>query len=533
MRTSQPRLVLILAFLAGCLLFLIDMALPQIQFGVLYLLCLIAAYLWGRRQDIYIVAALLSGLLLADYLLVEPPRNAVEYGNYLLRFIGLWAIAWLLAQRLDLQEQLIHQKQQLEQDIQARTADLRASEQRQHQVAERFARLFHSSPNPTVLSQRLDGRILEVNDAFVQVSGYTRRELIGSTSVALDILSLDVRAGLMEIVGSQEHVCGLEFEFRDKAGNTVPVLSFIDQLEVDGEVCLLLSLVDIGARKHMEQELRLLNDQLEDRVAQRTVDLQQALDELQRASRLKDEFMAMVSHELRTPLTGVLSLTELLAEEVGGPLTPRQAKYVRGITQSGARLLEAVNSILSYTQLLAGMVEIECSPVLLTYLLNITATARRAEVDARRQTLQVAVDPHDLTIMSDATALAGILKRLLDNAIKFTPEGGQIGVEAQIGAQPGTIQLVVWDTGIGILPGQLEHIVKPFIQADATLTRLHEGVGLGLAYAYHMVQLLGGHLDLESEPGHGSRFIVSLPAEPRPTARGPVSKHLSDHRTSK
>jgi signal transduction histidine kinase len=100
-------------------------------------------------------------------------------------------------------------------------------------------------------------------------------------------------------------------------------------------------------------------------------------------------------------------------------------------------------------------------------------------------------------------------------------------------SQPGTIQLIVWDTGIGILPGQLEHIVKPFIQADATLTRRHEGVGLGLAYIYQMVQLLGGRLDLESEPGHGSRFIVSLPAEPRPTARGPVSKHLSDHRTSK
>ncbi len=120
--------------------------------------------------------------------------------------------------------------------------------------------------------------------------------------------------------------------------------------------------------------------------------------------------------------------------------------------------------------------------------------------------------PPDLTITSDATALAEVLKRLLDNAVKFTPEGGQIGLEAHTGAAPGTVDLVVWDTGIGIAADQHERIFHAFTQADGRLQRSHEGIGLGLAYVDQMVRLLGGTIAVASAPGEGSRFTITLPA---------------------
>ncbi len=122
------------------------------------------------------------------------------------------------------------------------------------------------------------------------------------------------------------------------------------------------------------------------------------------------------------------------------------------------------------------------------------------------------VEPPDLAINADATALAEVLKRLLDNAIKFTPDGGQIGLEAHPGAALNIVDLVVWDTGIGIAADEFDRVFHAFTQADGSLPRTHEGIGIGLAYVDQMVRLLGGTLHLESTPGQGSRFTMTLPA---------------------
>ncbi len=269
---------------------------------------------------------------------------------------------------------------------------------------------------------------------------------------------------------------------------------------------------DITDQKLYEQLLQDTNAALEERVAARTADLQAALADLQHASGLRDEFMAMISHELRTPLTGVLSLAELLQGQIAGPINTRQAYYVKGIMESGERLLVVINGILSYTYLLSGRMQLDYGSIELGSLLDICATSQKKKAVEKAQTIVLAVEPADLTITSDATAVAEVLKRLLDNAIKFTPEGGRVGLAAHSGRTPGTVDLVVWDTGIGIAAGQLEHILKPFAQADGRLSRSHEGIGMGLAYVDQMVRLLGGTLALESTPGAGSRFTITLPA---------------------
>ncbi|MFN8464552.1 MAG: PAS domain S-box protein [Caldilineaceae bacterium] len=275
---------------------------------------------------------------------------------------------------------------------------------------------------------------------------------------------------------------------------------------------------DITDQVHYEQLLQDTNAELEERVAARTADLQTALAELQRAGRLKDEFMAMISHELRTPLTGVLSMSEMLEDQIAGPLNNRQAFYVRGIVESGERLLNVINGILSYTHLLSGQVRLAAEPCDLANLLAVCATSQQHKAAAKHQTIAVEVAPPDLTILADATALAEVLKRLLDNAVKFTPEGSRIGLKACPSAVPGIsdlpagVELVVWDTGIGIPADQRDHIFHAFTQADSRLARSHEGLGLGLAYVDEMVRLMGGKLTLASELGRGSRFTITLPA---------------------
>ena len=268
---------------------------------------------------------------------------------------------------------------------------------------------------------------------------------------------------------------------------------------------------DVTDQVRYNQLLQDTNAELEQRVAQRTAALEAALAELRAASQLKDEFMATISHELRTPLTGVLSMSELLQDQVAGPLNARQATYVRGIADSGERLLYVINNILGYTHLLSGKLQLQREPCNLGYLLHTCAVAQGAKAEAKQQVIEEVVEPAGLIVESDAEALGEVIKRLLDNAIKFTPAGGRVGLAAYGGASPGGVQLAVWDTGPGLSGEQLARLVKPFVQGDGSLSRSHEGIGLGLAYVDQMVRLLGGTLEVGARPGGGSCLIILLP----------------------
>jgi len=268
---------------------------------------------------------------------------------------------------------------------------------------------------------------------------------------------------------------------------------------------------DISEGKQAEQEIQRLNNTLEQQVKERTIELAAAVADLKRAAKMKDEFLAAVSHELRTPLTGVLSMAEVLGIQSSGPLNERQARYVQSIYQSGQRLLAMINGILRYTSLLGSGVTLQQEPCVLAELCAISVRAVRERADQKEQSLVVCVEPADLAISSNAQGIIQLLQQLLDNAVKFTPEGGRIGVEVHNDAAQNTVNLAVWDTGIGIAPEQQETIFQPFVQGDGSLARRFEGVGLGLAYVGRMVELLGGTIRMESALGEGSRFVVTLP----------------------
>lgn len=278
-----------------------------------------------------------------------------------------------------------------------------------------------------------------------------------------------------------------------------------------GEVVTILH--DLTEHRTLERLLQQTNASLEQQVAARTTELMGALADLQRANQLKDEFLAAVSHELRTPLTAVLGMAEVLQAQHAGPLNERQQHYVSTIDVSGKRLLGLVNELLQYTALLGGKVVLRQGLQRLEKLGAAAVHAVRPHVEKKELRVELTIDPPDLEIVSDGAAIVQVLKGLLDNAAKFTTAGGRIGLDIR-SVDGAAVRLTVWDTGIG-MPAELQgRLFQPFIQADARLARAYDGLGLGLALAQRMVELLGGSIDVESAPGEGSRFCVTLPLQP-------------------
>ena len=234
----------------------------------------------------------------------------------------------------------------------------------------------------------------------------------------------------------------------------------------------------------------------------------QARDAIESASRMKSEFMASVTHELRTPLNSVIGFSELLHEEVPGPLNARQAEFVADILASGERLLVLVEGILEMSRLEADAA-LAREPVDIAAALAERIAAQRPAAAARglTMTLDVAADAGSAQL--DPRALCRMLDALLDNAIKFNRDGGSVAVRAR--RHDGRLEIAVADTGIGIAGTDLAKLFQPLVQLDAGLDRRHGGIGLGLALARRLAELHGGSVEVDSEPGKGSTFTLYLP----------------------
>ncbi len=248
------------------------------------------------------------------------------------------------------------------------------------------------------------------------------------------------------------------------------------------------------------------------RVEERTTALRAANAELARAARLKDEFLANMSHELRTPLNAVLGLGQALQEEVYGPLNDQQMKSLKDIEQSADHLLAVINDILDIAKIEAGKVELDVSPVDVETVCLAALQMVRSQAMKKGIQLQSAYDPTVLSVLGDARRLKQVLVNLLSNAVKFTPNGGRVGLEVVGQPVEDVVLFRVWDTGIGIPPDAIPMLFRPFVQLDSTLSRSHEGTGLGLALVARITELLGGQVTVESPAvgGVGSRFTVRL-----------------------
>ena len=267
--------------------------------------------------------------------------------------------------------------------------------------------------------------------------------------------------------------------------------------------------------ERLYQELKQFSSQLEARILAATADLaeqnarlQWSSKELEKANRLKSEFLASMSHELRTPINAIMGYTALLADRIYGDVNERQDEGLRRIKVSAEHLLALINDILDLAKIEAGKMPLHLSPVSLAGV--VAEISQQIEPIVRRKALSFATDlPREIPAMvSDETKIKQILLNLLSNAVKFTHTGGVI---VRVRTEDEMVRVDVQDSGIGILPEDLEEIWEDFRQVDQSRTREFGGTGLGLSITRKLIQALGGAVRVESVYGEGSTFSVSLP----------------------
>jgi signal transduction histidine kinase len=232
--------------------------------------------------------------------------------------------------------------------------------------------------------------------------------------------------------------------------------------------------------------------------------------ELETASRHKSEFLANMSHELRTPLNAIIGFSEVLSQQMFGEQNPKQLEYLDDITSSGRHLLALINDILDLSKVEAGQMELQPSDFSVRQALEsaLTMVRERASRQGIELTLDVELDSD--VIEADERKIKQVLFNLLSNAVKFTPAGGHVTVTAR--NDPDSIRISVSDTGVGIAATDQDRIFEAFQQVGSGPRGAQEGTGLGLGLARRFVELHGGRIDVDSEPGVGSTFTVTLPA---------------------
>jgi signal transduction histidine kinase len=238
-------------------------------------------------------------------------------------------------------------------------------------------------------------------------------------------------------------------------------------------------------------------------------EIQEKSAQLEVANQHKSEFLANMSHELRTPLNAIIGFSEALMERMFGDVNEKQAEYLTDIHESGSHLLSLINDILDLSKIEAGRMELEVSTFHLPSALSNAMTLIRERAQRHAIELELRVDERLGEFSGDERKFKQIMLNLLSNAVKFTPDGGKVDVSAT--KLDGKVEVVVRDTGIGIAPEDQAAVFEEFKQVGRDRLKKAEGTGLGLALTKRFVELHGGAIRLESTPGKGSTFTVSLP----------------------
>jgi signal transduction histidine kinase len=259
-------------------------------------------------------------------------------------------------------------------------------------------------------------------------------------------------------------------------------------------------------RRETEGRLREANETMSEFAARLEIEKDQA----KAASRAKSEFLANMSHEFRTPLNAIIGFAEILAASKSKALDQEASDYLKHILASGRHLNKLISSILDLCRLETGRWPIE--PCILDFgaILKESVGMLAPEIERKRLRVTVDVDPGHSRFVSDPTALRHIVISILANAVKFTPEGGEITLSLKCDAR-GNATLVIADTGIGIAPADLPRVFDLFWQGDASLTKRYEGVGVGLPLTKRLVEMLAGHIWVSSVPGRGTSVTIELP----------------------
>ena len=372
--------------------------------------------------------------------------------------------------------------------------DRRQAEEARRLSEEKLEAVFELSPQPTAITRLSDGVYLNVNDAFIKMTGFSREEVVGKSTVDLGIWIPEQRAAIVATLRGGA-AAPLEAPYRTKDGREMTVLLSSALIDLGGEPCLVTIATDVTEQRAFEAALR------------RSEALaREAEAVLREVDRRKDEFLALLSHELRNPLAPIVAAAELIQAR-GDVATPREREV---ILRQSRHLMRLVDDLLDVSRVASGKVTLTKKPLELARVVA-TAVEATAPLLGEGRQVDVAVPAQGLRVLADEVRLTQVVSNLLSNAARYTEPGGRIEVTAAREAED--VVLRVRDNGIGIEPGLLPHVFDMFVQGARGLDRSQGGLGLGLSLVRTLTTLHGGTVEARSDGhGRGSELTVRLPA---------------------
>jgi two-component system sensor histidine kinase EvgS len=369
------------------------------------------------------------------------------------------------------------------------------------------------SPESIVITD-LEGRIEYVNEGFVHATGYNREDVIGRNPRLLQSGGTppETYVALWNAL-SQGRPWKGEFHNRRKDGSEYVEFASVTPLyQPDGSISHYVAVKeDITERKRIRIELDRHQQHLEELVESRTVELSTARREAEAANHAKSSFLATMSHEIRTPLSGMMGMLELLSMS---PLSDEQHETLQMARDSARGLLRILNDVLEWSKIEEGKLELAPQPTSIAALLNEVANNYAPVASGKSVILMHQVDVHlSQAFMVDGLRLSQVLNNFVSNAIKFSHEGGRVELRAELIARREGVEDIrcsVKDTGIGIDIEAQSRLFQSYGQASADTARMYGGTGLGLAICRRLADLMGGRIDVASEPGRGSTFSITL-----------------------
>ncbi|MBK7016624.1 MAG: response regulator [Sulfuritalea sp.] len=451
--------------------------------------------------------AFYAGLLLLPALhgLTSSPRFGIEIAAGLSVAFVLLVQYSLLAGR-----QLVAD---FETNARLESALMQLSESERH-----LAAVFATTPVALMISTPGEGRIIDINQAGLEMTAADREAIVGKTVGELQTyVDPGQRAGIVAELQRTGRISGFEGEFRRPDGTIRTCLMAARISELNGKPVVFTALQDITEKKRMADELEAHRHHLEELVQQRTRELQQARMQADAANVAKSAFLANMSHEIRTPMNAITGMVHLIKR---GGVGPRQAEQLDKIDTASRHLLEILSAVLDLSKIEAGKFSIDEAEVDVARIpANVVAILAEK---ARARNVALHIEGQDLPskLLGDKARLQQALLNYAINAIKFTEAGS---VTLRVGAVSETADSVllrfeVEDTGIGIGPETLCRLFASFEQGDNSMTRRFGGTGLGLVITRHLAELMGGDAGAESIPGVGSQFwftarLKKAPAE--------------------
>jgi protein-histidine pros-kinase len=367
---------------------------------------------------------------------------------------------------------------------------LRASEAR-------FRGIMEAAPDAMFLVNRA-GDVVMANAQAEKMFGYDRAELLGMGVEQL----MPERFRAEHVAHRRDYYAnpyprsmglGMDLYGLRPDGSEFPVEISLSPLETPEGMLVIASIRDVTERKHTLEEM-----------AQRTAELKKSRE----LNQLKDHFLSSLSHEMKTPLSLIFGYAELLEEKYP------EEELLKGILDGSRRLNEHISNMLDYSAMVSGTLSLYKTEVNLGEVIQGVHASLEEALRLKRIRFLSEVDPETPAIQADARRISQVLEELLDNAMKFTPEDGALGVRVR--PEPSMVVIEVWDTGPGIEAPEQQQIWEAFTQLDVGDAFRKGGLGLGLTLVKRLTELHGGYVELASEVGKGSHFTVRLPIEPPP-----------------